>query len=88
MTVYYILFLAFAAYCLVSPFLLAKAVMFGAKLANKPEKVEEWKIFDVPMPKKKPKMTAEEDRKAQILRNIDNYNGSSVGQVKVEVKHD
>ena len=88
MTVYYILFLAFAAYCLVSPFLLAKAVMFGAKLANKPEAAEEWKVFDIPKPKKKPKMTAEEDRRAQILRNIDNYSGSSVGQVKVEVKHD
>lgn len=88
MTVYYILFLAFAAYCLVSPFLLAKAVIFGAKLANKPEKVEDWKVFDIPTPKKKPKMTPEEDRMTQILNNIDNYNGSSVGQKKVEVKHD
>ena len=88
MTVYYILFMAFAAYCLVSPFLLAKAVMFGAKMANKPEVVEEWKVFDIPKPKKKPKMTAEEDRMYQILRNIDNYSGDSKGQVKVEVKHD
>ena len=88
MTVYYILFLSFAAYCLVSPFLLAKAVIFGAKLANKQEKVEEWKVFDIPKPKKKPKMTAEEDRMYQILRNIDRYNGTSQGQVKVEVKHD
>lgn len=88
MTIYYVLFLGFAAYCLISPFLLAKAMMFGMKLANKPEKAEEWKIFDIPTPKKKPKMTAEEDRMTQILRNIDNYNGSSVGQVKVEVKHD
>lgn len=88
MTVYYILFIAFAAYCLVSPFLLAKAVIFGAKLANKSENVEEWKVFDIPTPKKKPKMTAEEDRMNQILRNIDNYNGTPQGQVKVEVKHD
>lgn len=88
MTIYYVLFSAFALYCLISPFLLAKAVIFGMKLADKPEKIEEWRAFDIPKPKKTPKMTAQEDRMNQILRNIDNYNGSSQGQVKVEVKHD
>lgn len=87
MTVESIIILAFALYVLISPFLLAKAVLFGAKMAKKPERVEEWKVFDIPVPKKKPKMTAEEDRMTQILRNIDNYNGSSQGQIKVEVKH-
>ena len=87
MTVEMIIILVFALYLFISPFLLAKAVMFGAKMANKPEVVEEWKVFDLPKPKKKPKMTPEEDRMTQILRNIDNYNGSPHGQVKVEVKH-
>ena len=76
------------AYLLITPYFYAKAVKFGMKLADKPEKVAEEPFFSVPKPKKKPKMTAEDDRRAQILANIDNYNGSSVGQVKVEVKHD
>lgn len=71
-----------------SPYFVYRAIKFGMKIAQNPEKASEENTFVVPMPKKKPKMTAEEDRKAQILRNIDNYNGSSVGQVKVEVKHD
>ncbi len=63
-------------------------IKFGMKLVEMPEKVVDEPMFNVKFPKPKPKMTAEEDRMAQILRNIDNYNGSSVGQVKVEVKHD
>jgi hypothetical protein len=76
------------AYVLVSPYFYAKAVKFGMSLVERPKKIASEPIFSVPKPKKKPKMTPEEDRTAQILRNIDNYNGSSQGQVKVEVKHD
>ena len=76
------------AYALITPYFYAKAVKFGIRLVDKPEKTASEPIFDVPIPKKKPKMTAEEDRRAQILANINNYNGTSVGQRKVEVKHD
>ena len=76
------------AYALATPYFYTKAVKFGMKLVDEPEKVAAEAIFNVQMPKPKPKMTAEEDRMTQILRNIDNYNGTPQGQVKVEVKHD
>lgn len=83
-----ILFCLLVVYVLVSPLFYAKAVKFGIKLYGEPEKTASEPIFNVPVPKKKPKMTPEQDRQAQILRNIDNYNGTSLGQqkVKVEVK--
>lgn len=83
-----ILLIILVVYAIWSPFIVLYSVKFGMRLVDKPEKVAEEKIFHIPTPKAKPKMTAEEDRMTQILRNIDNYNGSSAGQVKVEVKHD
>ena len=83
-----ILLIILVAYVIWSPYIVLKAVKFGMKLVDEPKKVASEPIFSVPIPKQKPKMTAEEDRMTQILRNIDNYNGSSAGQVKVEVKHD
>lgn len=73
-------------YLCISPLFYAKAVKFGVKLAEKPTEAAEEPIFYVPVPKKKPIMTAQEDRITQILSNIDNYNGTSDGQKKVEVK--
>lgn len=83
-----VLLIILVAYVIWSPYIVLKAVKFGMKLVDEPKKAVAEPIFNVPTRKEKPKMTAEEDRMAQILRNIDNYNGSSVGQVKVEVKHD
>lgn len=74
------------AYLCVSPYFYAKAVKLGVKLASKPEETAQEPIFNVPKPKKKPKMTAQEDRLTQILSNIDRYNGTPDGQKKVEVK--
>ena len=74
------------AYLCISPLFYAKAVKFGVKLAEKPAEAAEEPMFSGPVPKKKPKMTAQEDRITQILSNIDNYNGTSDGQKKVEVK--
>lgn len=73
-------------YLCISPLFYAQAVKFGMKVAGKPEEAAETPIFNVPKPKKKPKMSAQEDRITQILSNIDNYNGTSSGQKKVEVK--
>ena len=83
-----ILLIILVVYVCVTPLFYYKAIKFGIRIAEKPEEIAEERTFTIPTPKKKPKMTAEEDRMYQILRNIDNYNGSSVGQVKVEVKHD
>ena len=75
------------AYALCTPLFYAKAVKFGIKISSEPEKTAEEPIFNIAPPKKKPQMTTEQDRIAQILTNIDNYNGTSFGQNKVEVKH-
>ena len=83
-----ILLIILVAYAIFVPYIVLKAVKFGMKLVDEPKKAVAEPIFNVPIRKEKPKMTAEEDRMTQILRNIDNYNGSSAGQVKVEVKHD
>ena len=83
-----VLLIILVAYAVVSPYFYAKALKFGMKLGDKPEEAVKEPMFNVPTPKKKPKMTAEEDRMTQILRNINNYNGTPQGQVKVEVKHD
>ena len=82
-----ILFCVLVVYVCVSPLFYAKAVKFGIRLAGEPEKTASEPTFNIPiLPKKKPKMTPEQDRQAQILRNIDNYNGTSLGQQKVRVK--
>lgn len=73
--------LLFAAF---SQIMVIKAVKFGLKISEKPEKATEDPIFHIPKKKKQPKMTPEEQRTVQILANIDRYDGTSLGQVKVE----
>ena len=56
-------------------------LVFALKGEDKPLRVE------VPLPKKKKKevkMTEEERIAMQLLSNIDNYNGTSQGQVPIE----
>lgn len=67
-----------------SQIMVIKAVKFGIKIAEKPEDAAEQPIFHIPEKKKKPEMTESEYRNAQILGNIDRYNGTSSGQVKVQ----
>ena len=74
-------------YALLTPYFCFRAIKFGVSIAQHPEKIPEERIFHVPKKKKTPKMTPQEDRMNQILRNIDNYNGSSEGQIKVEVEN-
>ena len=57
------------------------------KMVKEPEKAVDETVFHVPKPKKKPKLTPQEDRILQIIANIDKYNGDSKGQKKVEIKN-
>ena len=75
-----ILILLFAAF---SQIMTIKAVKFGFKIAEQPEKAAEEPVFNIPKKKKQPKMTEEEKRTNAILANIDRYDGTSAGQVKV-----
>ncbi|MFW5518758.1 MAG: hypothetical protein ACOCPA_07935 [Segatella copri] len=72
-------------YVCVTPYFYAKAVKFGVKMATKPEETAKEPVFNVKTPKKALKRTPEQDRITKILQNIDRYNGTSNGQVKVEV---
>ena len=81
-----ILFCLLVVYVCVSPLFYVKAVKFGIRLAGEPEKTASEPTFNIPIKKDKPKMTKSQERDAQILANIDRYNGTSFGQQKVEVK--
>jgi len=80
-----VLIVILTAYVMATPYFYAKAVKFGLKLAQDPEKASEAEIFHVPRKPKDVKMTAEEKRTVQILSNIDRYDGTSNGQEKVKV---
>lgn len=67
---------------IIQPFYLMKAVKFGIKLAENPEKAAEEPIFDVKTPEVK-KISEEEQRFADIVDNINNYVGDSTNQKEV-----
>lgn len=72
--------LIFAAF---SQIMVLKAVKFGFKISEEPNTAAEEPLFHLPKKKKKPKMTEQEKRTNAILANIDRYDGTSFGQVKV-----
>ena len=85
---YSVIIYVLLAYVVISPVFYAKALKFGMKIAQDPEKASQEKImneFHLPKRPHKPKMTAEEARTVKILANIDRYNGTSAGQEKVKV---
>lgn len=81
---YDILLVVLVIYVCVSPYFYAKAVKFGMKIADKPEKAAEEPFFHVPKKKTEPKMSPEEKRRVQILANIERYDGTSLGQEKIQ----
>ena len=78
--IFVLLILAFAAF---TQIMIIKAVRFGFILFDEPEQAAKEPMFNIPMPKKKPKMTEEDKRTTAILANIDRYDGTGTGQVKV-----
>ena len=81
-----ILAIIFGVYAVFSLYMCVKCVQIGVKIASKPEKAAEDRIFHVPAPKKTVKMTEEEKRRNTILSNIDRYDGTSNGQIPVKEK--
>lgn len=78
------LLVVLAYYAVMTPIIVFKSVKFGIKVAEKPETAAEEPFFSVPKKKTEPKMTPEERRTAQILMNIDRYDGTSAGQVEIK----
>ena len=73
-------------YVMITPYFYAKAMKYGMKIAQDPEKASKEAImgeFHLPPKKPEPKMTPEEKRSVQILANIDRYDGTSAGQKKI-----
>jgi hypothetical protein len=68
--------------------LILPTVMFYmfARLLESAEKGEPVKVVKVPIKRKhkKPKLSVQEQRVIDILGNIDAYDGTSVGQKKIE----
>lgn len=79
--IFVLLILAFAAF---TQIMIIKAVRFGFMLFDDPDEAAKEPVFSIPKPKKKPKMTNEDKRTVDILANIDRYDGTSNGQVKVK----
>lgn len=71
-------------YVMATPFFFLKAVKFGMKIVEEPEAASDTTTFHLPKKKKQPKMTAEEERTAKILANIDRYDGTSNGQMEIK----
>ena len=81
---YDVIFILLVLYAFSTPFFVFKAIRFGMSVWDEPEEVKEQTIFHLPKRKKKPKMTAEEERTTQILKNIDRYDGTPNGQVEIK----
>ena len=69
-------------FAIFSEIMVIKAVKVGFHLIDS-EQTSDEEVFHLPKKKKEPKMSADEYRTTQILANIDRYNGSGEGQVKV-----
>lgn len=91
-----ILLVTLVLYVMAVPFIMIKLIKFGVLLAEKPEETAKEPTFNVSLhklktalPKRKPKLTKEEKQVLEAVktldRNIDNYDGTGMGQE--EIKH-
>ena len=80
---YSVITVVLVVYVCVSPYFYAKAVKFGIKIADKPEKTANEPIFHIGKPRKDAKMTPEEKRKVEILENALRYDGTPNGQKEI-----
>lgn len=81
---YDVIFVLLVLYAFSTPLFVFKAIRFGMSVWDDPAEMNEQTVFHLPKRKKKPKMTAEEERTMQILKNIDRYDGTSNGQVEIK----
>ena len=81
---YNIIIIVLVIYAAVSQIFMLKAVKFGLKGAEKPEKAAEEPVFTLPEKKKEAKVSESEQRILDILGNIDAYDGTSAGQKEIE----
>ena len=79
-----ILLVILGLYAISTPLWLMKAVKFGAKCGQTPEKVPEEPIFIVPKSKKEVEISAQMQRDLDTLENIAIYDGTSNGQKEIK----
>lgn len=80
---YDVLFIVLMLYIMAVPLMVVKSIMIGVKLAEKPQETAETPIFNIPKPKKKPKLSKADQRSLDILANIEAYCGDSTGQKEI-----
>lgn len=71
-------------YALLSQGFTIYAVKFGLKCAEKPGKVMEEPVFNLPKRKKEAKISESDQRVLDILSNIDAYDGTDTGQKEIK----
>lgn len=76
-----------ACYLMILPVILLKFIKFGMKIAtSEVEKVAEEPTFNVPKRKHTPKVPEEVQRTLDIMGNINNYDGTGIGQKEIKEK--
>lgn len=78
------LLVVLTAYTLAMPLMVVKSIMLGVKLAEKPQETAEKPIFNIPKPKKKPKLSKEDQQIIDIMANVDAYTGMPTGQKEIK----
>ena len=81
---YNIVLIMLVVYLMLLPLIVVTSIKFGIKLAEKPKETADEPIFNVPKPKKKPKVSKEEQKVIDILANIEAYDGTSIGQKEIK----
>lgn len=79
-----ILLVILGLYAISTPLWMMKAVKFGAKCGQTPEKIPEEPIFNVPKPKKEVEIPAEMQRDLDILENLAIFDGTPNGQKEIK----
>lgn len=74
-----------AVYLMILPFILLKFIKFGMRMATKEaEKIAEEPVFTVPKKKHTPKVPEEVQRTLDIMENINNFDGTGMGQKEIK----
>lgn len=79
-----VLCIVLAIIAILMPIITLIAVKLGFRLAEKPEEAIKEPIFNVPKPKRKPKVDKQTQIMLDELENINAYNGTGFGQKDIE----
>ena len=80
-----VILIIMAVYLMVLPFILLKFIKFGMKIAvSETEKVASEPTFTIPKKKHTPKVPKEMQKTLDIMENINNFDGTGIGQKEIK----